>query len=144
GSEFVPAGCALAECLAQTGIATRAASAATAGRLRASNLRRKFFIGRALYTRRARRGVRGISVRVRQVFWEDPHPLKAEGAAPRIMLGSMRFTLRIGNSEEELFLFFFAFFLKDGGGGYGVVVVEAQEADTLRGTAGFANFAGVD
>src|SRR5690348_8390561 len=34
-------------------------------------------------------------------------------------------------------------FLKDGGGGHGVVVIEAEQANALRGAAGFANFVGM-
>src|SRR5580704_9783791 len=44
----------------------------------------------------------------------------------------------------RLLLCFFVFFVEDGGGGYGVIAVEAEQADALRGTAGFADFVGVD
>src|SRR5260221_8015153 len=44
----------------------------------------------------------------------------------------------------RLLLCFLVFFLEDGGGGYGVVAIEAQQADALGGAAGFADFVGVD
>ena len=46
--------------------------------------------------------------------------------------------------SRRLLLFFFLLFLDDRGGGYGIVIIEAEEANTLRGAAGFANFIGVD
>src|SRR5438128_10934148 len=47
-------------------------------------------------------------------------------------------------AKEFLFLFFFVFFLEDGGGGDGIVAIEFEQANALRGAARFANFIGVD
>src|SRR4029453_14604497 len=48
------------------------------------------------------------------------------------------------SNNRKLLLLFVVFFLEDGGRGDGIVVVEAQEPDALRGAAGFADFVGVN
>src|SRR5262245_19961950 len=45
---------------------------------------------------------------------------------------------------RALFLFFVVFFLQDGGGGDGVVFIQAEQANPLRGAARFTYFVGVD
>src|SRR5882724_10094931 len=64
----------------------------------------------------------------RRRLFMAPHSVTPSGAAP----------------IRGLLLFFFVLCLEDGGGGYGVVTVEFEQANTLGGAAGFADFVGVN
>src|SRR3984957_10392521 len=81
---------------------------------------------------------------------ERPAPYNRSGCEMRTSEGGPYIWLCTNDTSPEggvkppLLLCFLVFLVEDRGGGYGVIAVEAEQADALGGAASFADFVGVD